>query len=285
MHMVNLDEIYNECLEIIENSNDSNIKKKKNKLVASYKLMIDSDDNDNQDFRSVVYEIRLYNYIKNLGLNIQAQNDDKGGPDFLVPEKCYIECIISTTGKEEIISIPQNKGIGSTTTNDHRLGISRLSNSFITKSEKYKCYLKKDKIQSKLPLVIAIDSSILCYRTFSKIVFENMKKVLYGIGDYQYYINSNGIPVLSECRAYTSTIFKKGKEINISYFMNEDYSHISAVIFNCHHIKDPFCKDNIMLFLNPYANYPLDINFFKDLKKFGLIESDYATNKVTFGEL
>jgi hypothetical protein len=92
--------------------------------------MINEDDTELHDFRSVVYEIRMYGYMRKLGFNIRALSYNKT-PDFLVPNKFYIECIISTPGQEGIINVSQIEGIESSTIDDPRFGVRFIRMKYI----------------------------------------------------------------------------------------------------------------------------------------------------------
>lgn len=91
------DDIYHNCSDIISKSSDNNIQKKRVKLNSAYTKLCVEENPELQEFYSIVHELRLYQYIKDLGIAINAANDEKAGPDFIT-DLGYIECISATKG-------------------------------------------------------------------------------------------------------------------------------------------------------------------------------------------
>lgn len=280
------EKMFNLCNDIIKDSSDKNLVSKKNKLEQLfYNLKVVEEDNSQSEilFRSIVYEIRLYDYIKRLGFNIIASNDNKAGPDFHIPDVCYIEAVLASTGKEDIINISKLKGISATTSDNPKWGVSRLTYSFIEKSNKYLEYIKKG-ILNKTPKVIAIDGSILAYKTFKSILNEKMKQVLYGIGPIQYTFMDNNLFVNKQFISSVSKI-NSLSQIELAYFMNPLYNHISAVILNYNYFSDNFMED-IIIYINPNAIEKLNKeNFINKIKCYDIVDFDEKSNTYKFNIL
>ena len=94
--------IYENCVSIITNSLDINIKKKKVKLDSAYQTLSETQDHELQEFYSIVHELRFYQYMKNLGKHIIAADDNKAGPDFNT-ELGYIECVCASKGATDTL--------------------------------------------------------------------------------------------------------------------------------------------------------------------------------------
>lgn len=146
------DTIYKKCLLIITNSSDINIKNKQGQLCAAYKKLCKTEDHELQEFYSVVHELRLYQYIKDLGITVSALNDNKAGPDFIT-DLGYIECVSATKGLK---GLPERNYLEKQlkqSMNRYVSAIPRLSSVIADKAKKYGIYLKDNVINEKIPRI------------------------------------------------------------------------------------------------------------------------------------
>lgn len=278
------DSIYKKCLGIIEQSADANITKKKNKLDSAYCTLCKKKDHELQEFYSIVHELRLYEYIKHLGIGINAANDDKAGPDF-VTDLGYIECISVTKGLpgtperlwiEERLNQSMNRYISA---------LPRLSGAILDKTKKYKTYLTNKIIDERKPRIIAINTSVFSNEFHSQLNLELVLKILYGIGcrtmrfslTTNTFVEENGV----ESHAYEGSAVKppRNADLPLSYFYYEEFQDISGVIVNNNAISEDLEKEYFCLLLNPFATVPIDKTRLSGIKYFELDNTDdnYAT--------
>lgn len=141
-------DIYNKCLSIINTSKDQNILNKQQKLASAYSLLRETEDHELQEFYSVVYELQIYQYIKDLGIKISSANDIKAGPDFIT-DLGYIECVCATKG---LPGTPERKWLDARLRqrmNRNIAALPRLSSAIKDKAKKYEIYLYKQIIDKK----------------------------------------------------------------------------------------------------------------------------------------
>lgn len=134
-----------------------------------------------QEFYSVVHELRLYQYIKDLGITVSVLNDNKTGPDFIT-DLGYIECVSATKGLK---GLPERHYLETQlkhSMNRYVSAIPRLSSVIADKAKKYGIYLKDNVINEKIPRIIAINTSIFSNEFHYKLNLDNILKILYGIG-------------------------------------------------------------------------------------------------------
>lgn len=175
------DEIYEECLQIISNSQDKNIISKRTKLDVSYNKLCELEDHEHQEFYSVVHELRLYSYLKQIGISVSAANDNKAGPDF-ISDIGYIECVCLTKGEK---GTPQRKCLDDClrgSMNRYVAALPRLTSVLLDKQKKFSDYLSRNLIDENKPRIIAVNTSIFSNEFHSDSNLDLALKVLYGIG-------------------------------------------------------------------------------------------------------
>lgn len=265
-------DIYNNCLEIINTSTDSNLKKKKEKLDKSYNDLCIKEDHELQEFYSVVHELRVYQYLSDLGFEISASDDTKAGPDFLT-NLGYLECVNATKGEigtpERIYLDKRLKG----RMNRSRAALPRLSSSIWDKSRKFKSYLENHIINPEKPCIIALSTAIFSYEFHSDLNLDLLLEILYGIGYMTMTFNQTTnqfVDETAETHAYQGESIKppKNTSIPLNFFSNPEYEHIAGVILNNNSIGEKLEKKYFYLLLNPYAKHPINIKLLSGIKHF-----------------
>ncbi|MFR1564809.1 MAG: hypothetical protein ACLSUT_00005 [Christensenellales bacterium] len=273
------DTIYKKCLSIITNSSDININNKQGKLCAAYKKLCKTEDHELQEFYSVVHELRLYQYIKDLGITVSALNDNKAGPDFIT-DLGYIECVSATKGLK---GLPERNYLEKQlkqSMNRYVSAIPRLSSVIADKAKKYGIYLKDNVSNEKIPRIIAINTSIFSNEFHYKLNLDNILKILYGIGcrTMNFAHSSNGFVEERgvETYAYEEVGEKPPRNVILPFnlFFKNEYVHISGVIVNNNAISEELEKDCFCLLLNPNASIPINISRLQGIKYFTLSEKD-----------
>lgn len=278
------DSIYKKCIDIIELSPDANIAKKKNKLDSAYYTLCQKEDHELQEFYSIVHELRVYDYMKHMGISINAANDDKAGPDFAT-DLGYIECISVTKG---LPGTPERLWIDerlNQSMNRYISALPRLSGAILDKTKKYKTYLANNIIDKRKPRIIALNTSVFSNEFHGQLNLELVLKILCGIGcrtirfnlSTNSFVEENGI----ESHAYEDSAVKppRNADLPLSYFYSEEFNDISGVIVNNNAISEDLEKEYFCLLLNPFANVSIDKTRLTGIKYFELdnIDANYAT--------
>lgn len=278
------DEIYDKCLLIINQSSDKNIKKKKTKLCATYNELCKTKDHELQAFYSVVHELRLYQYIKDLGIGITAANDNRAGPDFLT-NIGYIECVSATKG---LVGTPEREWLDKRlkqSMNRYLSALPRLSSAIVDKAKKYETYLQSQIIDETRPRIIAINTSIFSNEFHSNLNLDLVLKILYGIGCRTMRFNLLANSFVEEKGVESHTYEEVGVkpprnvELQLNLFNEKEFEHISGVIVNNNAISEELQKDYCCLLLNPIAKLPIDETKLKGVKYFLLsaVDQQYVT--------
>lgn len=278
------DKIYKICTSIISNSFDKSILLKRARLDTAYATLCKTKNHELQEFYSIVHELRLYEYIKSLGIGINAANDNKAGPDFIT-ELGYIECISVTKG---LSGTPERLWIEeqlNQSMNRYISALPRLSGAILDKTKKYKTYLTNKIIDERKPRIIAINTSVFSNEFHSQLNLELVLKILYGIGcrtmrfslTTNTFVEENGV----ESHAYEGSAVKPPRNVDLplSYFYYEEFKDISGVIVNNNAISEDLEKEYFCLLLNPFANVPINKTRLSGIKYFELDNTDdnYAT--------
>lgn len=265
-------DIYNNCLKIINTSTDSNLKKKKSKLDKSYDELCIKENHELQEFYSIVHEIRVYKYLSDLGVEICASDDIKAGPDFIT-NLGYIECTNATKGAN---GTPERSYLNKRlkgTMNRFEAALPRLSSSIWDKSKKFKEYLENNIINAEKPCIIALSTAIFSNEFHSDLNLTLLLQILYGIGCETMAFNrttNQFVEETAETHSYQVESKKppKNTSIPLNFFSNPEYEHIAGVILNNNSIGEELNKKYFCLLLNPHAKNPINIQLLSGIKYF-----------------
>ncbi|KXV02788.1 hypothetical protein AD929_01730 [Gluconobacter potus] len=273
-------------------------------------------------FHSAFWEFFLHAFLKEAGFEVNYSEDR---PDFIItsPRPVVVEAVISEIKKEGRKEDTRDLGDMLDTTEpvvksaqfDEIIdeAITRHSNSIQKKSAKYlNEYLSLDWVKDSTPFVVALGSydQIHYGREFT----HSMLALLYG---RRYNPATKGYTKIDEIK-------KPGTQasIPVGIFLNEEFSHISAIIFSCtvtlgkltsmaisegvytgangvlnvRHDMDPpnfkghivtienpeYLSDGVFVFFNPNAKNPLPTDFFSKTNAVSMFEMD--GNISAFGE-
>lgn len=254
--------LYNECCDIIQQSTDNNIFNKKNKLDKAYQKLCELKDAELQEFYSIVFELKSYQFIKDSGIHIVASNDSKGGPDFN-SEFGYLECVavtkgeIGTEGRKYVDKILAGR------LNRHKSEIPRISSAIKDKKDKYSKYINNKVIDITKPRIIVVNTSVFANQFQSSSCIEDTMQILYAIGSEYLLYDTRRKTFVHYHNRQNRQYDKIGKKSNITdielnYFGQDEYKEISAVILVCNSIFEEINKNYFKIFLNPNANCPIN---------------------------
>lgn len=259
------DSIFDECLDIIHSSSDKAILNKEEKLNKAYKKLVENNDNELQEFYSIVHELRTYHLLKTKGLSVTAQNDNKKGPDFYCEELGYIECVSVTRGEKGTECREYVEKCLARISFTYLAALPRITSVIIDKKKKFEDYLSKKTIDSQVPRIIAINTSVFSNLVSSNSMFELLLQILYGAGNQVLWVSKNPESCIDEDEGVETHMYNdKGYkhdhlELDLAYFEKEEYQNISAIILVKNAITENNIENNFIIFTNPLANVPINV--------------------------
>lgn len=281
------EQVYEECLSVIDATNDINVKSKKTKFETAYQSMREEldPDSEHKDFNSDVHELRTYQYLIDKGFSVSATNDNKAGPDFNVKDLGYVECVICTRGKPgaEPRKYVDEQLAGES--NRYRAALPRLTAAIKEKRDKYAKYLCQGIISPDIPRIIAVGATIFSNLVHADSMVELTEQILCGAGEELFYCNKKTGQFLGasgvETRCYNDSGKKTiKKELKLNYFALDEYCDVSAVILINNSIGEKLTDAYFSVFLNPNATVPVPVDALKTLNY--LIRTDATEQKETY---
>lgn len=257
--------IYDECLEIIHSSSDKAILNKEEKLNKAYKKLVENDDEELQEFYSIVHELKTYHFLKTKGLAITAQNDNKKGPDFYCEELGYIECVSVTRGEKGTECREYIEKCLARISLTYLAALPRITSVITDKKKKFEDYLSKKTIDSQVPRIIAINTSVFSNLFCSDSIFRLLLQILYGADNQVFWVSKNTKSFIDEGEGvntyrYNDKGYKHDHlELDLAYFEKEEYQNISAIILESNAITEKDIENNFIIFTNPLANVPINV--------------------------
>jgi hypothetical protein len=227
-------------------------------------------DSFHQSFSEMYFTV----LIQKLSFNIYSRDS---GPDICFSnENMFIECVAPTDGKTNITNIDPSSSSTALVSLDDDLLISRYTASLCSKSKKFYDYIKSDgyPVNSNSINIIALNGSDISENRYN-IGFPRIIKSLYPIGYPGIYRSGN------EYIQYTSRKPSiknfSGVEIPTDFFLKDNSSHISAVMYSevCPFTNisplDSIGSDIIMVH-NPMAKNPLRKGLIKKGIEYSLLD-------------
>jgi hypothetical protein len=200
-------------------------------------------------------------------LTIQSQNE---GPDFIIDDMTYIECVAPTKGDpNKSDSVPEM--FVATTPKEIRVQdvpvdkmILRITGVIKDKAlDQYENWKSKKWFDFKKPFVIAINTGDLSYPEDPNM--PNTLKALFGFQFMQINIKT-GVTSFS----YRDKVEKSNKKpVLVDYFINDDFSFVSGDLFSDKLVLDhpENIGEDLIFVNNPFADNPVKesfVNLFKN---------------------
>jgi len=233
------------------------------KLWAKYKPYADSHflSQIKIKFHQRSWEMYVGNILLEKGLSIQSQNE---GPDFVLKNQAYIECVAPTKGDPtKPDSVPEM--FVATKPEEIRVQdvpvdkmILRITQAIKDKAlDQYENWKSKNWFDSKIPYVIAINTGDLAHVEDSSM--PNVLKALFGFQFMQINIKSGATNF-----SHRNEVPKTNNEpVLVNYFVSQDFSFISGVLFSdktvLNHPEN--LGDDCIFVNNPFANNQVDESF------------------------
>lgn len=222
------------------------------------------------NFHQRSWEMYIGNVLLEKGLIMRSRNE---GPDFVIDNTAYIECIAPTKGDSSrpdsvpemfVASMPEEISVQNVPVDKM---ILRITQAVKDKAlNQYDNWKSKKWFDSKIPFVIAINTGDLAH-----VEDPNMPNVLKALFGFQFMqIN---IKTGSTTFSHRDKIEKTNSEpVPVNYFVNENFSFVSGVIFsNKTILNHPENIGEDCIFVNnPFASNPIDETFSESFNKWNV---------------
>ena len=188
------------------------------------------------------------------------------GPDFILDDSIYVECIAVNKGSENsIYRVPERIQSGTAEWSPKDKIQLRLTSGIEDKFSKYKNeWSKKNWFKRSSPFIIAINSGELERPQQYPPDHPYIASVLYGVGELVFNIRREQIYF-----EYKNKIPKKNVEIESELFQNKEYNLISGIIYSDSRLLSAPKNGNGLLYIqNENAVNPCDQEIFTSMRKY-----------------
>jgi len=227
-------------------------------------------------FHQRTWEMYVGNVLLKKKFAITSKNE---GPDFVVNDNLYIECVAPIKGNptkpnsvpEMFIARKPLEMVAQDIPVDKM--ILRITQSLKDKAlDQYKKWKTKPWFKENMPFIIAINTGNLEYPQ-DYLGIPLIIKALFGLQFLQ--ISQNGDKNFS----WRNEI-QKGDGVPVTYFTNEKFKFVSGVIYSDKTVLNhPENIGNDCIFVNnPFAEYPTDKNLIQHFKNWKVTKTETGLN-------
>lgn len=239
------------------------------KLWKNYKPYADRHflDEIRTNFHQRSWEMYVGNVLLEKQLPLYSKNE---GPDFVIRGIAYVECVAPTKGDPtKLDSVPKMlvaesiEDMSVQEVPDDKM-IMRITQVIKDKAlNQFENWKNKNWFDPNMPFVIAVNTGDLDYVEESSM--PNVLKALFGFDELQVNLRNRNTSYSTR----HSVIKENGKFIPVDYFIREDFSFISGVIFSSKSVLNhpESIGEDCFFVNNPYASNKLDksfVNLFKN---------------------
>ena len=232
-----------------------------------------------RSFYERYWEMYLTSSLIDWGFEVQSA---RHGPDILIENndlRIWIEAVASGNGDPiyNLDVVPDiETGIAQQVPEEKI--ILRLRSSIETKSLVYHNYIRDSIIENNEPYIIALNGAKLNFMSRTDDIPYILKLIL-PIGDHYYDFQNETAGI-----TYRDTIVREnGTEISTNVFLDDNYRHISAILYSNTHAGrfDEDIGSDFILIHNPKAVNPLPIDLIQNGKVIR-IEIDEDSNTFSY---
>lgn len=174
---------------------------------------------------------------------------DEGADFFVKNLNCWLEVVAATNGVEgNPNTIPKQK-MNVVQSYPEKQVILRLSNAFYTKANKLRNDIKKGLICKDQPIILCISGGGLIENIpmHAEGGYPVITKAVLPVGDMMFWLNRETHKLVSNEYKYREGVNKNTTNgesmISTDFFLNEEYNHISAVIYSWANAANPINRD------------------------------------------
>lgn len=206
------------------------------------------------------------------------------GPDFYLPDKnLHCEVTTITNGEKGLNAIPDPVD-GEVYQTPERQIMLRLTSAIRAKFDKIRQYINEGLIGNHEPVIVVVSANGIFERIpfYAEGDFPPVVKALFPVGKPVLWIGVNSGVVGRIDYPYRGSVSKETKdgekEIETDYFVKDEWSFISAVIYSFADVRD--CEDfsvlgnDFIVVHNPLAVNPIDLAFFEGAVHFHAVLND-----------
>jgi hypothetical protein len=226
---IHVEELYEVCKEILDNNFSEEIK---HNFSARYAEMYFSGT-----------------LIDRLSMKLSHPSDE--GLDFFIDDiNTWFEIIATTegiSGNPNSITKPE---MGVAYSYPEEKVILRLTNAFQIKANKALADIEKGLIKNDQPIIIGISGGGMeeSQPMYEEGGYPQIAKAVLPIGDLVYWIDRESKEITGKEYEYRESVKKRteslDQDIKTDYFLDENYSHISAVIYSWTNAWSPIPRKN-----------------------------------------
>ncbi len=224
------------------------------------------------NFHSRTWEMYLCNVLFEKGFHVSKPSDvpRNEGPDFILNDDTYIECIACSKGDpSKFNSVPLMQSVCTpeeiirTDVLIDKM-ILRITNAITEKAiTQYGKWKKKKWFKENSPFIVAINSGDLSYQQ-NYLGIPLIIKALFGLEFMQ--ITQNG----DESFSFRKNVEKGKVSVPLDYFASDKFNFVSGVIFSDEYVLNPpeHIGDDCIFVNNPFALNPVSNEYFSKFKSF-----------------
>jgi hypothetical protein len=231
--------------------------------------LLDSDHQiqAKRDFHSRFWE--KYLAVTLLEHGLQPTKLGEGYPDFAIPLQnnlIHIEAVAPNSGSGKDV-VPKHPLDGTAHYVPREKILLRLTNAIQRKHEKWLTgYSSKENVSISDPFIIAINGREI----YSSLLGGNppfILQALFSIGHLTVILNSNDSDYY---QSQPKVLKTNQKEVQLGYFLSEEYAHISGIIYSdLNSVNRPAKMGGDFLFIpNPFTQNPVPKGLFSFCKQY-----------------
>jgi len=233
------------------------------------------------NFHKRTWEMYLGNVLIEKNFEISSRNE---GPDFIVNDQIYLECIAPTKGDSNKPNSVPPISVQSIIVSKKQLDIAqdipaekmilRITQAFKDKAcDQYKSWKTKSWFNNKKPFVIAINTGDLEYPQ-DYMGIPLVIKALFGLEFLQ--ISQYGGKNFN----WRNEIPKNNSSVPVNYFTSKKFKFVSGIIFSEKKVLDhpKIIGDDCVFVNNPFAKYSVDKNFVNNFKNWEITQAESGLN-------
>lgn len=218
------------------------------------------------NFHQRSWEMYVGNVLLEKGLAIKSKDE---GPDFIVSENLYIECVAPTKGDPEkpdsvpemfIATMPEEIRVQDVPVDKMILRITQVIKDKAL--DQYERWKRKGWFDAKAPFIIALNTADLQHVDDPSM--PNALKALFGFQFMQINMKTGATNFSHRDQVEKSN----NGSVPVNFFINEDFSFVSGVLFSdksvLNHPKN--IGEDCIFVNNPFADNPIDELFVKLFK-------------------
>jgi len=281
----NLDELF-EIIGSYREADEKEKQKRRDNLKREYDITVKRGEITDGYFQ-LAHEIYSLLYLQQKGNVVMAKDSvNAAGSDFIWKQKYEIECVCPSMGDVKKSGLEKFLLRDRAKPSDYKakkeIVNSRFTQALGEKKKFYVEHVKKRTIDETKPYLVFLGLGSLKREYLGGDNAIDFIDILFGKGMPQFTMDRRTREVVSTGYEHRKSIKKQnGAEIDCNLFLNEEYKCISGVLFTTAWLVEKYNEKNTYLFVNPYANNPINLKDFEGVPYWDL-NTDASVFKYEF---